>query len=422
MAIDSTIVKFETLGTNELSTKSNLFLFIILSTIFGVINFFLLMVLKNESIKYSYATISIFQYIIAGMLIFIILQMIILHNYSTLSLLYEIILIQMTALLFLGLLVKTLVNWIRSNKNRIIILYAISFSLLSLHILISSIYITYDLSFHTRYKIPMSIHMYLVTIALPDLANSFGPVLDILSFTSFVSAWVATSALLIQYRRRIGKMRFWTLMLIPMIYFLFPFETYFLDIVYKLSIEYPMIAQTSNILLFSATKQVGAILFATVFLTAASIVNRPRLKNSLVKTAIGIAILFSSMEVKSIAFAVYPPFGLLTILLMPLGACMILNGLVIAAGQISKDTELRKEFYSRAENQLNLLRTIGVTEMESQLMKSCKNLIGRFGSQEENQTYKELEDEDVKQIVREVLNELKSKKNRNADDTKINDE
>jgi len=95
---------------------------------------------------------------------------------------------------------------------------------------------------------------------------------------------------------------------------LFPFETYFANFSEAMLSGSPVIFSVIYILLFSATKQVGGVLFSIVFLTAATKIKQPNLQNSLKIAAIGIAIVFSSIEINSLLYAAYPPYGVLTIM------------------------------------------------------------------------------------------------------------
>jgi hypothetical protein len=54
-------------------------------------------------------------------------------------------------------------------------------------------------------------------------------------------------------------------------------------------------------------------------------------------------------------------------------------------------------------------KTIGVTEMEKQIMKRCKPLIDR-SAMLENPEDQELEQQDVKEMIHDVLNELKERR------------
>ena len=167
-------------------------------------------------------------------------------------------------------------------------------------------------------------------------------------------------------------------------------------------VESPLILGILYLLTFSATKQVGGILFAMVFLTASTIVSRQKLRLSLITSAIGMAILFGSVEIDSLLHAVYPPFGLVTISFMPLGSYLLFAGIFVSARFISQDVEIRREFHKRAESQSALLKSIGMTQMEKELEKTFKSVLERSNVLEENDCYPEGEDTDMKEMVREV--------------------
>ncbi len=121
------------------------------------------------------------------------------------------------------------------------------------------------------------------------------------------------------------------------------------------------------------------------------------------------ALIFGSIEISTLQYHVYPPYGLVTQAFITIGAYLLFVGIFSSAKQISQDAELRKDFYKAAKSQLSLLRTIGVTQMENELIKKFKSTEKRSRKVETTEEpYRE--EEDVKQIVRDVLNELYSKK------------
>ena len=85
---------------------------------------------------------------------------------------------------------------------------------------------------------------------------------------------------------------------------------------------------------------------------------------------------------------------------------MLLVGIFTSAVNVSQDSELRREFRKSAIAQLNLLGTIGIAQIEKELIKNFKSAEKRTPNLETTQDYSE---ENVKQIVHEVLEELKQK-------------
>ena len=117
-------------------------------------------------------------------------------------------------------------------------------------------------------------------------------------------------------------------------------------------------------------------------------------------------ILFSCVEIRPLNYKVLPPYGLITEAFIPLGTFLLLVGIYTSAINVSQDGELRRDFRKRATAQLTLLRTIGIAQMEKELVKNFKLAEKHDTNLGTTQDYSE---ENVKQIVHEVLEELKQK-------------
>jgi hypothetical protein len=202
-----------------------------------------------------------------------------------------------------------------------------------------------------------------------------------------------------------GRIKYFSLLGIPLIYYIFPFENYFGNVFYPLLPSSPLFVSLIYVLIFSATKQVGALVFSLVFWTASSLVYQDRIRKSLLLSSIGIAILYGSIAIAPLQFHVYPPYGLITEAFIPLGSYLLFIGIFTSAKHISRDSELRKEFYKSAASQLTLLKTIGVSQMEKELEGKVKSIKKSFKPSETIEE-PDLKDEDIKEILHEVLSEL----------------
>lgn len=419
IAIDSSIINFYGYTNRELPIPSKVSVFTILSIIFAIFAIVLLRTIESYKLMSNYkqrkarnfvrfiALAS--QFMVIAFLVVEITQMIFVNMYNsnlTLLILYTSFVPSMLLILFLVLL---LVGWFKSSKNFMIIAYAISFSIVCIYLVLSTVYVNIQFTYSSEWIKAKSLHSTLVNSFVSNLSSSFGVALDALSLLSFVFVWIATVALLRQYRNKIGRTRFWVITTIPLIYFLFPFETFFTNFSEAMLSGSPVIFSVIYIMLFSATKQVGGILFSIVFLTAATKIKQPNLQNSLRIATIGIAVIYSSTEISSLLYAAYPPYGVLTIMLMPLGSYSLFVGLFASARLISQDKKVRSELFQSAEKQLALLKTIGKVQMEKELEKSLNSILRRSSLLEESKDDYRGE-ENVKELVQEVLQELRSKK------------
>ena len=419
IVIDSSVINFYAYTNKELPVSSKVGIFTIFSITFAIFAIVLLRAIESYDLMSSYKqrksqnlvrfTALASQFMVIAFLAVEIVQMAFVKMYNSSLTLLILFSSFVPSALFILLLVVLLVRWFRSSKNFMIIAYAISFSIVCIYLVLSIVYVNVQYMSTPEWIKAKSLHNTLVNSFVSNLSLSFGVALDALFLVSFVLAWVATVALLRQYRNKIGRTRFWVTMTIPLIYFLFPFETYFANFSEGMLSGSPVIFTVIYILLFSATKQVGGLLFSIVFLTAAIKIKHPNLQNSLKIAAIGIAVIFSSIEINSLLYAAYPPYGVLSIMLMPLGSYSLFIGLFASAKLVSQDKKLRQEFFQSAENQLALLKTIGKVQMEKELEKNLKSILKRSSVLEESKSDYRAE-ESVRELVQEVLEELRSKR------------
>jgi hypothetical protein len=422
---DSTIVKFSSYSGVELPTSLNFAIFVIFSIIFVITSTILINSVRKIKSRYAYKSaapigLRYFHIIVSATLILtaaiiamIILQMILLNEYSVILLKAQTFLSHLIPLVFLSLLIFLFTSWLTSSKrNYVIILYIISFSVVCVNLVVSLAYLE---SYFSRALLPYvksyPIIAYVVNIQGAPFTESLSTAFDALSLSSFLVMWIATAILLSQYRHRMGKMRYFSLMSIPLIYYIFPFQNYFGDVLFPLLLSSPVAFSIIYALIFSATKQVGALLFSLSFWTASSLVYDDRVRKSLLISSIGMAILFGSIELTPLQYHVYPPYGLITQAFIPVGAYLLFIGILTSAKHISQDAEVRKEFYKSAASQLGLLKTIGVSQMEKELEKKVKFVEEHSRSLEKTDDL-QLEEENVKEILRDVLNELYSKKSK----------
>jgi hypothetical protein len=204
-----------------------------------------------------------------------------------------------------------------------------------------------------------------------------------------------------------GKTKYFALMSIPLIYYIFPLQGYFGDVFFNLLQSSPISYSIIYILIFSATKQVGAVLFSLAFWTASALVYDHRIRKSLLLSAIGMTILFGTFEISPLQYHVYPPYGFITQAFIPLGAYLLLVGIFSSAKVISRDSVVRKEFYKSASSQLSVLKSIGVSEMEKELEQEVRAVEEKLsGSPETMVDIPQLEEQEAKEILHDVLNEL----------------
>jgi hypothetical protein len=431
VVVDSTIVDFSSYSGVEASRSVNTMIFIVFSIIFIASGTILLKSVRRSiytsksqpiSLRYSHWMIIGIQITSIIIILMIIFQMLILNQYSLALLKIQTYVSHISALVFLSFLVFLFARWFTSKRSYAIILYAISLSLISINLVVSLTYIESYLSSTSLSTVkPYPIVSYVTNfsgvfsfgnVVVSELLST---VFDIFSLSSFLLMWIATAILLSQYRYKMGRIKYFSLMSIPLIYYIFPFQNYFGDTFLSLLQSSPAFFSVIYVLIFSATKQFGALVFSLSFWTASSLIHNEQIRKFLLISSIGMVILFGSIEIKSLQYHVFPPFGLVTEAFTPLGTYLLFIGIFISAKNISRDAEVRKQFYNNASSQLTLLKTIGVSQMERELESQVKFVEKHTKLLEKTTTEEpDLKEEEVRLILHDVLNELyysKDKKN-----------
>jgi hypothetical protein len=415
--LDSILPKIYSFSGSEPSSAINVTIYFFLLIAFGLTSIALLIsigkIVPEYESRFSHS-LGRYNVIVLGtvilslvVMVLIAFQMIFLQHYSADLPRFRTYLSHLSPLVFMVVLVSSFLNWLRVRKNALIVLYTISLAIVCANLLVSLYYL--DLNFAASPSTvvsPRSIVSYVANLGGTTLTQSLVSAFDILSLAAFLLMWIATVKLFSQFRYKMGTVKFYVLMSIPLVYYIFPFQGYYGDVFFPLLISSPVIFTIIYILLFSATKQVGAFFFGLTFWSASSLVYDELLRKSLLVSFIGMTIIFASIELAPLQFRTYPPFGLVTEAYIPIGAYLLFVGIFTSAVQISQNAELRKVFYRNASAQLDLFKSIGVSQMEKELEEKVKSMQKTSDPSQMPFEPEELDSENAKRILREVVEEL----------------
>ena len=189
----------------------------------------------------------------------------------------------------------------------------------------------------------------------------------ITSVMSFILTWIATVFLLHNYSRKLGRVKYWILVSIPLIYFLSQFQPLFLNVFEPFRLSEPILFGVVYTLFFSATIPAGGILFGIAFWSVARNMSRNIVKKYMMISAYGMMLLFSSNQASGLVLTPYPPFGLTTVSFFGLGAYLIFIGIYSSAISVAEDSSLRQSIRTLAMKESKLLDSIGMAQMEQEI-------------------------------------------------------
>jgi hypothetical protein len=133
-----------------------------------------------------------------------------------------------------------------------------------------------------------------------------------LSFVSFVSLWIASIFLLRRYKRKWGAIKFYTIISIPLVYYLGVLQLTFSNLLVHYYVLNMFQSYTFNVVNSILTRPVGGMLFGVAFWMVGRSVNDKNISDYMKLSAFGILLSVSNQDA-GLYLLPYPPFGLPTI-------------------------------------------------------------------------------------------------------------
>lgn len=422
LIVDTSIIKVYYLNVQQLSSSiPSIIEFIIISAISMTGQFFVLGYVNKKSkevgdykklhIKVLHKAMTLVLYGLAAINIIVIVQMVVLSRYNVASLIAVSVISYGVSIILMGILAHRFFSWFSSNRNYVVLLYGLSSAVIGMNATFTLFYVAYmlflsqpsfirpHLGFFTPFFIPTTLA---VTLNFGYIASSVA---------SFAVAWTATAVLLHHYSRKVGKIRFWIVVCIPLIYFLLQFQPLFLNLLLPYSQSEPILFSTLYTLIFTMSKVVGGILFGIAFWYMARRLTHSRIvRDYMIMSAFGFVLLFVSNQAVVLISASYPPFGLPTISLLGLSSYLILIGIYSAAISISEDINLRTSIRRATKQQSDLLSDIGTAQMQKELEKRVMTIVKKNSDMmtEETGVMPSMSDAEMKEYLNEVLIEIRT--------------
>jgi hypothetical protein len=424
---DTSIVKLSDLiRWRFLHDWKNITLFVAMSCVYAISQNFILEFIKGRGekelgyakgkMRLSAATfrkiVSIIQYVITAILIFVILQLLFYSRYSPAATTAITAISYTTAIVMIGLLAYLFFMWFnqnrRSGSSLKVFLYGLSSAALVLNTVVG-VALIYSLSL-TKPAM-MGPHAGSITVLIgTHIDRILNPLYIATSILGFILMWSATAILLRSYSQRLGKAKYWFLVSIPLVYFVSQFLTLFSNQFAATLALYPVLFT----LLFVFSKPVGGILFGAAFYSIGRrgiSSNGNFVRDYMTFAAYGFVLFFVSSQ-NTVVQPTYPPFGVIAASFVGLSGFMMFLGLYSSAISVSQDVKLRQLIRRSAAQEVKFLESIGTAQMEQELQKRVLTIAKKNSDNmvEETGVQPSLTENDMKQYLKEVLVEIKATK------------
>ena len=357
---------------------------------------------KVRHIRRMHIAVTISQYFIILLFVSVMIEIVLTKSYSSIYSLLVTTVSYILSISLMGIFTVIFLSWYSSNRSSVLVLlYGCSFAtvvIASLALMAVWIHVfseqmppnvlpTSDIFYpkteeNSNWKVLSKIYQY------SDIA-------------SFFLKWGGTVLILYHYSHKIGRVKYWVLLSLPLAYF----STL---LVYHFHIYEPH-DELETLLFYgigSLNSTFGGILFYLAFkLTSENFKGNQAFRDYLIMAGFGFMVLFSATQA-SVITTVYPPFGFATVSSYGLGSYLILLGLYLSALSVSQDEQLRNLIKTSTLSESKFLHSIGTSAAGRK--KEIVNTVLDKAKRQQETIAKDigigtsLSEEDIKNYVNEV--------------------
>jgi hypothetical protein len=362
-------------------------------------------------------SVTIIQYLLSGIIVFVLLQVVIFSEFYTSAVSMAAVISYLIAIFMMIFLSLRFFSWFKLHMNPVVLFY-----------LLSTIMLTINAAFSLALILTISPGIpslvgesQIAGMTRAIAANPFAVGLNngytATSILSFILLWLATALLLREYSKRIGMITYWALVSIPLVYFLSQFPALFFNLFGSLIGSNPTFYGIILTLIFSLSKITGGILFGVAFWTIAKhLPDITVVKSYMVIAAYGFILFYISNQAGSSLFqlgGVYPPFGLPTIAVIGFSSYLMLVGIYSSAISVAQDSRLRRVIRKSVQQQSSLLDKIGTAQMQQEIENKVLSTIRSQAENLRSETGIEtsLDENEIRDYMKEVITKIITKKN-----------
>ena len=367
---------------------------------------------SQHTLKLVFQFISIVQFVLSGLLILVLFQILIVLSYKT-SLIIGIVSISYISGIFnLIILSERFIRWIHSGRSYVSLLFGIATFSILLNTIFTLMFIVGVLLTQTN---DIGWHIGIMNATFSSFNDTLKQFYSVSFIISYVVTWFATVTVLHTYSYRLGKVKFWAFAILPLLYIIGEFQVFILPLLSEYRSADPVAFTVTYTLIFNTIKFGGAFFFGIGFWSMARKIEQKSLKSFLIISAYGLILLFVTNQATLLLNTLFPPLGLMTACFVGLSSFLLLVGTYSAAVSASNDVRIRKAIRSSVEKESQLIGHIGDAELRMTLNAKVYSMMNKLPKrlQKDTQVESSLTDEDIKNYTNQVIQELIQRKNSN---------
>jgi hypothetical protein len=417
LTLESIISNISDFLVEQNTSLFGILLYTCISAIFVISSFVFVLLIKNataeirrnsKELRILYYTSSITQIALVGLVVALLVQIVLLGEYSVALLVATSVLSPAMAASVMVVSCLILVSWFRFNRRSyVVLIFTLAFSLNAYVFIYTSFSSVYNLMEKSPIITPESGVVYSSDVFQPgSIQKMFSNVYKFTATANFILLLAGSAVMLRHYSARIGRIKFWILVLIPSVYYI----SILLDAlgIYNPESE----AEQFNYYVYASLNGIiGGVLLGLLFWSISRTMKPNKsVMNYLLLCSYGL-VLLSVATVAQVSVAAFPPYGIASFSMLTLSSYMIIVGLYSAATSISQDVRLRQYIRNLGKADSGFLSTIGEAQMEKMIQAKALDLENvvkeeRLELEKKSGIESSIQEQDIKQYLMEVLQEV----------------
>jgi hypothetical protein len=422
LVIDVSIGNVADIIVKQIVSVWGIVLFVILAAVYAIGQFYILqmakaknrqIVSKARSIQTLGRIVTVVQYVLLAIIISVVLQILLLSYYYTGLLAISAAISYGLTVLLMGFLAYRLFSWLKLNRSLAVLLYGLAATMVTVNAIDSIIFFDVILLGKPEKTSPQSEVIFEIGFD-PGTPMSYVSLVQSNSYLAyFLLTWGGTIIIMRHNVARLGRIKFWVIVSLPIIYFL-GYSLLLYPSVYPPS---PVTEAISSnfmvpILLYTYSVTICGILFGIGFISISRFVKAEReIRDYMLMSGLGFILFFNSAQ-STVLQAAYPPFGLLNVSFVGLASYLILSGLYNSAISVANDVTLRKSIRKSTAEASKLLDNIGSAQMKKEIEDKVLKVTNSTADSllQETGIHSSLTIEEIKEYMSEVIEELQTRK------------
>jgi hypothetical protein len=412
ITIDSEIGYVADFIPEQVSSNIGIFVFILIAVIFAITQYFILDYVKQLNretrqrvphLTRLHTGISVAQYLLAVVVAIVILQILFIQQYNIVSLYIVYAISYGLWIVTLAILARAFFSWYRFSKNAVVLIFALSMIAYVING-VAGLFEYSDMLGQQKSIITSVDVAYFPEFSIESIGSQIGVINNAASSAAYILTWIGTVKMLYPYIKKLGKIKFWTIMGVAMVYYLSIFPLFVLG--YFTPSE--NVDAMTNILIFSLAGLLSGIIFGAAFYSVARTLRRGSdLRNHMIVAAYGF-VLFYIAGSASASQAAYPPFGIISVSFIGLSCYLIYAGLYSSAVTVSQDTTLRLSIKKSITDQAKFLHGMGSAHMEQELQSTVMEIAKKHSDvlTEKTGVESSMTESDIKEYMAMVMEEI----------------